>query len=113
MANKHKLTNNTNNKSQQYSANTVTGDQADLIHKLLCECFETSLRQQLLTGDFNAQILGKVMDFLKHNNISVADENVDEHLSSLARIFRSESGQEEVLSWINDIPETQASEYHR
>ena len=103
---------NNKNKTTDTSANPVSMDQAGVIHQLLCECFETSLRQQLLTGEFNAQLLGKVMDFLKHNNISVADENVDEHLSNLARIFRT-GGEDEVLNWINDIPETQASEYRR
>ena len=66
----------------------VSSDQATLIHELLGECFETSLRQQLMAGEFNAAILGKVLEYLKHNNISVVEE-ADSHLASLAAAFRA------------------------
>ena len=36
----------------------VSSKQAALIHELLGEAFETSLRQQLQSGDFNAAMLG-------------------------------------------------------
>jgi hypothetical protein len=66
----------------------VSVDQAALIHELLGNCFETSLRQQLVAGEFNAAILGKVLEYLKHNNISVVEE-ADSHLASLAAAFRA------------------------
>ena len=54
----------------------VTEDQADVIHSLLADCMETSLRQMLLTGEVNPQMVGKVIDYLKHNNVQVvATEN--------------------------------------
>lgn len=67
----------------------VSSEQAALIHELLGECFETSLRQQLMQGEFNAAILGKVLEYLKHNNISVVEE-ADSHLASLAAAFRAD-----------------------
>ena len=57
--------------------------QAAIIHELLGQCFETSLRQQLLAGEFNAAILGKDLEWLKANNISVVEE-ADARLASLA-----------------------------
>ncbi|QNJ26063.1 hypothetical protein SynSYN20_01737 [Synechococcus sp. SYN20] len=79
--------------SKSKAKGTITGvssDQAALIHELLGECFETSLRQQLMAGEFNAAILGKVLEYLKHNNISVVEE-ADSHLASLAAAFRADS----------------------
>ena len=49
----------------------VTEDQADVIHSLLADCMEASLRQMLLTGEVNPQMVGKVIDYLKHNNVQV------------------------------------------
>ena len=66
----------------------VTTDQAGVIHQLLGEAFETSLRQQLLSGEFNAAMLGKIAEWLKHNNVSVVEE-ADERLASLASLFRN------------------------
>ncbi len=68
----------------------VSSEQAALIHELLGECFETSLRQQLMQGEFNAAILGKVLEYLKHNNINVV-EDADTHLAALAAAFRADS----------------------
>tara|TARA_B100000674_G_scaffold195248_1_gene158918 strand:+ start:620 stop:862 length:243 start_codon:yes stop_codon:yes gene_type:complete len=54
----------------------VTDEQANVIHKLLADCMETSLRQMLLSGEVNPQMVGKVIDYLKHNNVQVvATEN--------------------------------------
>jgi hypothetical protein len=75
-------------KAKGISLTGVSSDQAALIHELLGECFETSLRQQLMAGEFNAAILGKVLEYLKHNNISVVEET-DSHLASLAAAFRA------------------------
>ena len=69
----------------------VSIDQAAVIHELLGNCFETSLRQQLVAGEFNAAILGKVLEYLKHNNISVVEE-ADTHLANLAAAFRADDG---------------------
>ncbi|NCG15712.1 MAG: hypothetical protein GWP23_01865 [Synechococcales cyanobacterium H12SWP_bin.12] len=63
--------------------------QATIIHELLGQAFEASLRQQLLTGEFNAAILGKVLEWIKANNISVVEE-ADARLASLAGVFRSD-----------------------
>ena len=71
------------------TTNGVSSDQASLIHELLGKCFETSLRQQLMQGEFNAAILGKVLEYLKHNNISVVEE-ADSHLASLAAAFKAD-----------------------
>lgn len=67
----------------------VSVQQATIIHELLGQAFEASLRQQLLTGEFNAAILGKVLEWLKANNISVVEE-ADARLASLAGVFRSD-----------------------
>ena len=54
----------------------VAEDQANVIHKLLANCMETSLRQMLLSGEVNPQMVGKVIDYLKYNNVQVvATEN--------------------------------------
>ena len=74
-------------KAKSSKTNGVTTDQAALIHNLLGECFETSLRQQLMIGEFNAAILGKVLEWLKANNISVV-EGADSNLAALAAAFR-------------------------
>ena len=67
----------------------VSVQQATIIHELLGQAFEASLRQQLLTGEFNAAILGKVLEWIKANNISVVEE-ADARLASLAGVFRSD-----------------------
>ena len=76
---------------QKQKKGGVSTQQAALIHELLGECFEVSLRQQLQSGDFNAAMLGKVLEWLKSNNINVVEE-ADERLSSLARVFRESQG---------------------
>lgn len=63
--------------------NKVTEEQAAVIHSLLVDAFEGSLRQQLMSGDFSPQMLGRVLDFLKHNNITVASTSSN-RLASLA-----------------------------
>ena len=73
------------------SKSGVSVEQAAVIHELLGNCFETSLRQQLMTGEFNAAILGKILEYLKHNNISVVEE-ADSRLASLAAAFRTNDG---------------------
>ena len=65
----------------------VNSDLITLIHELLGQAFETSLRQQLVSGEFNAAMLGKVLEWLKHSNISVVEE-ADEHLRGLASLLR-------------------------
>ena len=60
------------------------------LHELLGECFETSLRQQLQSGEFNAAMLGEVLEWLKVNNISLT-EDADDRLKSLASVFRDSS----------------------
>lgn len=81
----------------------VSTEQAALIHELLGECFEASLRQQLLAGEFNAAILGKVLEYLMHNNISVT-EDADERLRSLATVFRDSSGSgHDFLSYLDGV----------
>ena len=42
-----------------------------------------------MQGEFNAAILGKVLEYLKHNNISVVEE-ADSHLASLAAAFKAD-----------------------
>ena len=56
---------------------------ADTIHSLLADCMETSIRQMLLSGDMNPAMLGKVIDWLKHNNIKVVTTG-NKTLNSLA-----------------------------
>ena len=85
----------------------VSSDQAALIHELLCEAFETSLRTQLQSGEFNAAILGKTLEWLKHNNISVV-ESADDRLQSLANVFRKGWGGDD--SYLNFLDEVQSSE---
>ena len=50
----------------------VSEEQAAVLHSLLVDAMEGSLRQQLLSGEYNPQVMARVMDFLKHNNIQVA-----------------------------------------
>ena len=85
----------------------VSSDQAALIHELLGEAFEASLRTQLQTGEFNAAMLGKVLEWLKHNNKSVV-ESADDRLQSLANVFRKGSGSDD--SYLNFLDEIQSSE---
>ena len=80
----------------------VTSEHAALIHELLGEAFEASLKQQLLSGEFNAAMLGKVLDWLKHNNVSVV-ESADERLKGLAKIFRAESSDEDLLNYLDEV----------
>lgn len=65
------------------NANQVTEATADAIHQLLTECMETSLREQLITGDINPAMIGKVIDYLKHNDIKVVAKS-NKALSSLS-----------------------------
>ena len=94
-------------KAKNINTNGVTTDQASLIHNLLGECFKTSLRQQLMVGEFNAAILGRVLDYLKHNNISVVEE-ADSHLASLAATFRNDDSND-LFNFLDRIDEV---EYH-
>ena len=86
------------------SSNGVFSKQAALIHRLLGEAFETSLRQQLQSGEFNAAMLGKILEWLKANNISVT-EDADDRLKGLASIFRegSGSGSDGFLSYLDGV----------
>lgn len=79
----------------------VSTEQAAAIHELLGQCFETSLRQQLMSGEFNAAMIGKTVDWLKHNNISVV-EDADEHLKGLANVFRHKEGND-LMSYLDGI----------
>ena len=79
-----------------------SSDHAALIHELLGEAFEASLRQQLLSGEFNAAMLGKVLEWLKHNNVSVV-ESADDRLKGLAKIFRAESSDEDLLNYLDGV----------
>lgn len=80
----------------------VSSDHAALIHELLGEAFEASLRQQILSGEFNAAMLGKVLEWLKHNNVSVV-ESADDRLKGLAKIFRAESSDEDLLNYLDGV----------
>ena len=82
----------------------VSVQQAAIIDELLGQCFETSLRQQLLAGEFNAAILGKVLEWLKANNISVVEE-ADARLASLAAVFRADHG--DLKNYLDSIPATE------
>ena len=84
------------------SSNGVSSKQAALIHELLGECFETSLRQQLQSGDFNAAMLGKILEWLKVNNISVT-EDADDRLKSLASAFHDGSSSDGFLSFLDGV----------
>ena len=64
----------------------VSSDVAAVIHELLGEVFETSLRQQLMTGEFNSAMVGQVVKWLQNNNITVSEES-DVHLARLAKAF--------------------------
>ena len=52
-------------------------------------------------------MLGKVLEWLKHNNISVV-ESADDRLQSLANVFRKGSGGDD--SCLNFLDEVQSSE---
>ena len=84
------------------SSNGVSSEQAALIHELLSQCFEASLRQQLQTGEFNAAMLGKILEWLKANNISVT-EDADDRLKGLASVFRDGSGSGDFLSYLDGV----------
>ena len=73
-------------KKRQSSSGRVDEAQADLIHNLLADCMETSLRQMLMSGDVNPQMVGKVIDYLKHNNIQVVSKQ-DAPMNSLAALI--------------------------
>ena len=77
----------------------VSSEQAALIHSLLGEAFETSLRTQLQSGEFNAAILGKVLEWLKHNNVSVV-ESADDRLQALANVFRKDDS---LLNYLDEV----------
>ena len=64
----------------------VNSNQAALIHELLGEVFETSLRQQLLSGEFSPAMVGQIVKWLQNNSISVSEES-DVHLARLAKAF--------------------------
>jgi len=81
----------------------VSVEHAAIIHELLGQCFETSLRQQLLAEEFNAAILGKVLEWLKANNVSVVEE-ADARLASLAAAFRADS---DSLNYLDSITSTE------
>ena len=82
----------------------VSVQQAAIIDELLGQCFETSLRQQLLAGEFNAAILGKVLEWLKANNISVVEE-ADARLASLSAVFRADH--DDLKNYLDSIPATE------
>lgn len=83
----------------------VSMDQAAVVHALLSQCFETSLRQQLQSGDFNAAMMGKVLEWLKHNNVNCT-EDADASLKHIANAFRRLEG--DSLEYIfSDIKPTQ------
>ena len=81
----------------------VSIEHAAIIHELLGQAFEASLRQQLLTGEFNAAILGKVLEYLKHNNISVTEE-ADARLASIAAAFRADP---DSLDYLDSVTSTE------
>ena len=66
--------------------NQVTEEQAAMLHGLLVDAFEGSLRQQLMSGEYSPQMLGRVLDFLKFNNIQVTSGK-DRSMRSLADIL--------------------------
>jgi hypothetical protein len=70
------------------SQNNVTSDQAAAIHSLLADALEGSLRQQLMSGEFNPQMIARAMDFLKHNNIQVGTAE-NKRMQSLAQVLSS------------------------
>ena len=64
----------------------VTEQQAAVIHSLVVDALEGSLRQQLMSGEYSPQMLARALDFLKHNNIQVASSE-NKRMRSLAEIF--------------------------
>ena len=84
-------------------------DQAAVVHALLSQCFESSLRQQLESGDFNAAMMGKVLDWLRHNNVSCT-EDADASLRHIAKAFRrldERNDNDSLASILSDINPTQ------
>ena len=77
-------------------------DQAQVIHELLGSAFEASLRQQLMSGEFNAAILGKALEWLKANNIS-CHEDADVALKSLKSVFTKAARGESLESMLEDL----------
>ncbi len=65
--------------------NKVTEAQADVIHSLLTDAMELSLRQMLQTGEINPAMLARVIDYLKYNKIEVVSAT-DSHMASLAEL---------------------------
>ena len=47
-------------------------------------------------------MLGKVLEWLKHNNVSVV-ESADDRLKGLAKIFRAESSVEDLLNYLDGV----------
>ena len=64
----------------------VTEAQAAAIHSLLVDALEGSLRQQLMTGEYNAALIARALDFLNHNNITVATD-ADRRMASLSQVL--------------------------
>lgn len=69
--------------SKEPSHNKVTEAQAAAIHSLLVDALEGSLRKQLMSGEYNAALIARALDFLKHNNITVGSAS-NHRLASLA-----------------------------
>ena len=91
----------------QHQIDGVSLQQAQLIHQLLGQAFESSLRQQLISGEFNAAMLGKILEWLKVNNITCS-EDADESLSNMRKIFVSAKRKGESIDDIlADITSTQ------
>ena len=67
--------------------NEVTNDQAAAIHALLVDVLEGSLRQQLMSGEYSPQMVARALDFLKHNNITVASAD-NKRMVSLLDAFK-------------------------
>ena len=59
----------------------VTEEQAAVIHSLLVDALEGSLRKQLLSGEYNAALISRALDFLKLNNITVGSAGRERMMS--------------------------------
>ena len=68
--------------------NKVNEETADLIHRLLTDSMEVGLRTQLQSGEINPALLGKVIDWLKYNQIQVVDK-ADKQMTGLAHLLGS------------------------
>ena len=75
----------------------VSADQAALIHNLLGSVLEGSLRQQLISGEYNAAMIGKCIDWLAKNNITV-DQSADKHIQALSAAFNGAD-----LNFLSDL----------